>query len=242
MDSRFIEELRKLMKSVKIEVSYFAAGIVAHFASGDFKSWTVTSVSKEEITNELVNIVSNWETPESEMVAYRSFTPFFPLMAENQEYSVQLWAIWAIHHVCSKNPKRYLPMLVYQEGIKVLLTLVDAKVQGLVFQLSQEILLALLKEVQLKRNSKLYQTENEISEISKSNIHTDETLHISTPSDTFSSDECQKSSDFKSKNVENEDSCDQNSDSENEDDCDEDLASSDADEPMQEVNYINVFE
>ena len=256
MDSRFIEELRKLMKSVKIEVSYFAAGIVAHLASGDFKSWTVTSVSKEEITNELVNIVSNWETPESEMVAYRSFTPFFPLMAENQEYSVQLWAIWAIHHVCSKNPKRYLPMLVFQEGIKVLLTLVDAKVQGMVFQLSQEILdivvseaimskeilLALLKEVQLERNSKLYQTENEISESSKSNIHTDETLHISSPSDTFSSDECQKSSDFKSKNVENEDCCDQNSDSENEDDCDEDLASSDADEPMQEVNYINVFE
>merc|ERR1712150_410826 len=132
----------------------------------------------------------------------------------------------------------------YQEGIKVLLTLVDAKVQGMVFQLSQEILdivvseailskeilLALLKEVQLERNSKLYQTENEISESSKSNIHTDETLHISSPSDTFSSDECQKSSDFKSKNAENED------------DCDEDLASSDADEPMQEVNYINVFE
>jgi hypothetical protein len=45
-----------------------------------------------------------------------------------------------------------------------------------------------------------------------------------------------------SKNVVNENCCDQNSDSENEDDCDEDLASSDADEPMQEVNYINVFE
>ena len=53
----------------------------------------------------LQNIVAQWETPESEMVAYRSFTPFFPLMAENQEYSVQLWAVWAIHHVCSKNRK-----------------------------------------------------------------------------------------------------------------------------------------
>merc|ERR1712083_543291 len=97
--------------------------------------------------------------------------------------------------------------------------------------MSKEILLALLKEVQLERNSKLYQIENEISESSKSKIHKDETLHISSPSDTFSSDECQNSSDFKSKNVENEDCCDQNSDSENDDDYDEDLASSDADEP-----------
>merc|ERR1719411_1313534 len=65
----------------------------------------------------LMKIVSQWETPDTEMVAYRSFTPFFPLMAVEQEYSVQLWAVWAIHHVCSKNPRRYLPMLVYQEGI-----------------------------------------------------------------------------------------------------------------------------
>merc|ERR1719479_458777 len=134
------------MKSVKIEVSYFAAGIVAHLASGDFKSWTVISVSKEEITDELTNIVSQWETPESEMVAYRSFTPFFPLMAENQEYSVQLWAVWAIHHVCSKNPKRYLPMLVYQEGIKVILTLVESNVQGMVYIMCQDILDIVVRE------------------------------------------------------------------------------------------------
>jgi len=152
MDSRLIQELRKLMKSAKIEVSYFAAGIVAHLASDDSEAWNLASIPKDDITNELKSIVSQWETPDSEMVAYRSFTPFFPLMAVNQEYSVQLWAVWAIHHVCTKNPKRYLPMLVYQEGIKVIATLVDAKVEGAVYDMCQEVLDIVVKECVLSKS------------------------------------------------------------------------------------------
>ena len=41
------------MKSEKIEVSYFAAGIVAHLASDSFESWNISAVPKEEITVEL---------------------------------------------------------------------------------------------------------------------------------------------------------------------------------------------
>ena len=41
------------MKSEKIEVSYFAAGIVAHLASDSFESWNLSAVPKEEITAEL---------------------------------------------------------------------------------------------------------------------------------------------------------------------------------------------
>ena len=38
------------------------------------------------------------------MVAYRSFSPFFPLLS-HYEHEVQLWACWAILHVCTKNGK-----------------------------------------------------------------------------------------------------------------------------------------
>ena len=41
------------MKSAKIEVSYFAAGIVAHLASDSFESWNLPTVPKKEITDEL---------------------------------------------------------------------------------------------------------------------------------------------------------------------------------------------
>ena len=41
-----------------------------------------------------------------------------------QEKGVQLWAVWAVHHVCSKNSERYCQMLLDQAGHKVLLQLV----------------------------------------------------------------------------------------------------------------------
>ena len=44
-----------------------------------------------------------WSSPESEMVAYRSFSPFFHLILCYEAPQVQMWALWAILHVCSKN-------------------------------------------------------------------------------------------------------------------------------------------
>lgn len=44
-----------------------------------------------------------WEQPQQEMVAYRSFNPFFPLLKRKDAPQVQLWAVWAIQHVCLRN-------------------------------------------------------------------------------------------------------------------------------------------
>ena len=35
----------------------------------------------------------------------RSFKPFFPLLNCHDAPAVQLWAVWAILHVCTKNGK-----------------------------------------------------------------------------------------------------------------------------------------
>jgi Zyg-11 family protein len=56
-------------------------------------------------------VVINWETPEGEMVAYRSFHPFFPLLTCYEAFQVQLWAVWAIQHVCTKNGMIYSTFL-----------------------------------------------------------------------------------------------------------------------------------
>jgi hypothetical protein len=53
-------------------------------------------------------VVINWETPSVEMVAYRSFHPFFPLLTCQESFQVQLWAVWAIQHVCTKNGIVYI--------------------------------------------------------------------------------------------------------------------------------------
>jgi len=120
----FIQVLRQLLRSKSIEVSYFAAGIVAHLASDSLDRWVVEETPKYVITSELWKVVSGWKYPDEEMVAYRSFKPFFPLLVPRQEEAVQLWAVWAIHHVCTKNPARYCGMLAAQGGHIVLLDLV----------------------------------------------------------------------------------------------------------------------
>lgn len=96
-----------LLDSEHIDVSYFAAGIAAHLLSDSTEFWSNVLVqpSKTQLLDQLARAVTNWKTPQSEMVAYRSFHPFFPLLECEDVYAVQLWAVWAIHHVCTKNRK-----------------------------------------------------------------------------------------------------------------------------------------
>jgi len=107
MQSRFIKMLSMLLDSEHIDVSYFAAGIAAHLLSDGPQSWCSmpSQPSREQLLDQLVHAVTHWQTPQGEMVAYRSFQPFFPLLRCTDAYPVQLWAVWAIHHVCTKNRK-----------------------------------------------------------------------------------------------------------------------------------------
>ncbi|XP_025074862.1 protein zyg-11 homolog B-like isoform X1 [Pogonomyrmex barbatus] len=122
MQSRFIKMLSMLLDSEHIDVSYFAAGIAAHLLSDGPRSWCSmpSQPSREQLLDQLVHAVTHWQTPQGEMVAYRSFQPFFPLLRCTDAYPVQLWAVWAIHHVCTKNPKRYCVMLIREGGVETL--------------------------------------------------------------------------------------------------------------------------
>ncbi|KAK0177397.1 hypothetical protein PV328_001455 [Microctonus aethiopoides] len=125
MQPRFITMLSMLLDSEYIDVSYFAAGIAAHLLSDGpyaWMQWTTgqTLPTREQLLDQLAKAVTNWKTPHGEMVAYRSFHPFFSLLKCTEAYPVQLWAVWAIHHVCSKNPKRYCGMLTKEGGVEIL--------------------------------------------------------------------------------------------------------------------------
>jgi hypothetical protein len=45
---------RELLYSTDIEVSYFAAGIAAHLSSNSPNTWTVKSITKENLIQDLV--------------------------------------------------------------------------------------------------------------------------------------------------------------------------------------------
>ncbi|KAL7289258.1 hypothetical protein TKK_0017195 [Trichogramma kaykai] len=148
MIPRFIEMLSLLLDSKHIDVSYFAAGIAAHLLSDGFRLWTTAPLLQDRgwaMLDQLSHAVTSWQTPQGEMVAYRSFQPFFPLLRCNDAYPVQLWAVWAIHHVCTKNPKRYCEMLVKEGGVQILESLLqqpneDTKTQPNVSTLCRAIL------------------------------------------------------------------------------------------------------
>ncbi|XP_065349750.1 protein zyg-11 homolog [Cloeon dipterum] len=122
----FLIHLRELLHSEHLDVSYFAAGIVAHLASDGAETWSVPNISRNDMLEELGSVVLKWETPEGEMVAYRSFQPFFSLLKSDTPFQVQLWAVWAIQHVCTKNAKRYCPMLIEEGGDNRMRVLMDS--------------------------------------------------------------------------------------------------------------------
>ena len=48
---------RRLLKAEQIDVSYFAAGIVAHLASDGEQSWLIAGTDLSDILSELVSLV-----------------------------------------------------------------------------------------------------------------------------------------------------------------------------------------
>ncbi|KAK6621766.1 hypothetical protein RUM44_001573 [Polyplax serrata] len=146
MIPKFILILRKLLvTSGHIDVSYFAAGIIAHLASDGPEAWTISDISRDFILQELATAVELWGMPEGEMVAYRSFHPFFPLLAKHDTYQLQLWAAWAIRHVCAKNARKYCPMLMEEGGYKIIY---DLSTNANVHENVRAICSSILKELQ----------------------------------------------------------------------------------------------
>jgi len=127
----------RLLASEHIDVSYFAAGILSHLCSSE--EWEVEeSVPRQNVLDELEKRVQSWDNPQGEMVAYRSFRPFFKLLQCSMK-EVQLWAIWAIRHVCTKNPQRYCPMLREEGGDVIIKAMTRTAVDPLASHLSQVI-------------------------------------------------------------------------------------------------------
>ncbi|CAG0918675.1 unnamed protein product [Notodromas monacha] len=131
MDKSLIDRLRELMKTDLIEVSYFAAGVLAHMTTDGEEPWSVDGVAHTDVLKDLVSgldeifeeIVGEWAMPDAEMVAYRTFQPFFPLLRTTSPHAVQLWALWAMLHVCKWNPTKYCPMMVRERGDNAVRTL-----------------------------------------------------------------------------------------------------------------------
>ncbi|KAM4604622.1 protein zyg-11 homolog isoform 2-T2 [Polymixia lowei] len=117
MEEDLLEHILSLLRDSQVEVGvrYFAGGILAQLASRP-EAWTLDEELRATILEDLHASIMSWAPPEREMVSYRSFGPFLPLLQTSQPSGVQLWAVWAIHLVCSQNTPHYCSML-QNEGV-----------------------------------------------------------------------------------------------------------------------------
>ncbi|KAI5139617.1 Protein Zyg-11 A [Manis pentadactyla] len=116
-----VKHISTLLHRKQMEVSYFAAGIIAHLTS-DRQSWVSHNLQRSTLLQDLYATIQNWPSLSCKMTAlvtYRSFKAFFPLLGNFSQPEVQLWALWAMYHVCSKNPSKYCKMLVEEGGLQL---------------------------------------------------------------------------------------------------------------------------
>ncbi|KAM9323004.1 protein zyg-11 homolog [Pholidichthys leucotaenia] len=121
MEEDLLEHVLSLLQDPQVEmgVRYFAGGILAHLTSRA-GAWTLDEELRSSVLKHLHVSITTWTPLEREMVSYRSFRPFCPLLQTCQPSGVQLWALWAIQQVCSQNAYHYSSLLE-DEGLTELL-------------------------------------------------------------------------------------------------------------------------
>uniref|UniRef100_A0A4W5JJY9 Zyg-11 family member, cell cycle regulator n=1 Tax=Hucho hucho TaxID=62062 RepID=A0A4W5JJY9_9TELE len=84
----FLDHICSLLHSPEVEVSYFAAGILAHLTSRGEAAWTLSITLRSDLLEQLHSTILKWPTPACEMVAYRHI--HIPLSACLQFRTVRL--------------------------------------------------------------------------------------------------------------------------------------------------------
>uniref|UniRef100_A0AAY4D8A6 Protein zer-1 homolog-like C-terminal domain-containing protein n=1 Tax=Denticeps clupeoides TaxID=299321 RepID=A0AAY4D8A6_9TELE len=102
LDEDLVQHVLNLLQSPEVEVgvSYFAGGILANLASSGEATWNLDLELRNIVVAKLHSAIMTWTPPEREMVSYRTFQPFYPLLDSSQPTGVQLWAVWAMNLVC----------------------------------------------------------------------------------------------------------------------------------------------
>lgn len=98
MTTEFITVFSNLLDSSSdgIEVSYNAAGVLAHIASDGVEAWTIESPTRHEVLNRMVLAIERWSLSTERNINYRSFEPILGLVRCYETPECQHWAIWAL--------------------------------------------------------------------------------------------------------------------------------------------------
>lgn len=103
-----------------IEVSYNAAGTLAHMASDGAEAWKIDSPSREDVLKYIVEAIERWDISAERSINYRSFLPLLRLLDVYHTPECQHWAVWALANLTSVYPNKYCELLVKEGGLEKL--------------------------------------------------------------------------------------------------------------------------
>ena len=89
----------------RFQVSYNAAGVLAHMASDGADAWTITEPSRGEVLSRMVEAIEKWTIDTSRNINYRSFEPILRLIRVEHTPQCQHWAVWALANLTRVDSK-----------------------------------------------------------------------------------------------------------------------------------------
>ncbi|XP_037933697.1 protein zer-1 homolog isoform X2 [Teleopsis dalmanni] len=127
MTQEFIKVFAFLLDSISdgIEVSYNAAGVLAHIASDGQEAWTVESPSRNDVLQRMVKAIERWNIKSERNINYRSFEPILGLVRCYETPECQHWAVWALANLTQVYPEKYCQLVEQENGIQILNELIN---------------------------------------------------------------------------------------------------------------------
>uniref|UniRef100_A0A0K2TYN5 Protein zer-1 homolog n=1 Tax=Lepeophtheirus salmonis TaxID=72036 RepID=A0A0K2TYN5_LEPSM len=121
MTREFVAEFSMLLDSNTdgIEVSYNAAGVLAHMASDGPSAWTIEDPSRVEVLSKMVVAIQRWNLHSSRNINYRSFEPILRLVNVHHTPQCQHWAMWALANLTFVDNK-YCALVEQEGGLSLL--------------------------------------------------------------------------------------------------------------------------
>ncbi|XP_055626640.1 protein zer-1 homolog [Toxorhynchites rutilus septentrionalis] len=127
MTPEFITEFADLLDSSSdgIEVSYNAAGVLAHIASDGEASWAIQSPTRDRVLIRMVEAIERWDLSAERNINYRSFEPILGLICCYHTPACQHWAVWALANLTKVYPIKYCRLVERERGVELLQELID---------------------------------------------------------------------------------------------------------------------
>ena len=95
------------------QVSYNAAGVLAHMASDGPEAWTIEEPPRADVLQRMMVAIERWNLTAERNINYRSFEPILRLIKVSHTPQCQHWAVWALANLTSVDSKFILAEIIF---------------------------------------------------------------------------------------------------------------------------------